>query len=205
MTRRSPAGPLAVLTLILAACAPTDGGATASPSASTDASASADASPAATTAATAEPIPSDELEEFTCDLPIVEDATIARANYVDIRVGEHDGYDRVVWEFAEGTPEFTLARGEPPFHSDGAGFELDVDGSSFLQLTMRNGTAQQDDGTSSYDGPRELRPDFSQLVHLVQGGDFEGQSSWYMGLNAEACVRVILLSDPDRLVIDVEH
>ena len=62
---------------------------------------------------------------------------------------------------------------------------------------------QTDGGSGSR--PRDFDPGFAMLVDLVEGGDFEAQSTWYLGLNGEACVRVMLLSDPDRLVIDVEH
>ena len=63
------------------------------------------------------------------------------------------------------------------------------------------------EGTSSYDGPTEFDPGFETLVDLVEGGDFEAQSTWYLGLAREACVRVIRLTDDGapRLVIDVEH
>ena len=72
---------------------------------------------------------------------------------------------------------------------------------------MRGGTKQTDDGTSSYDGPTEFDPGFPTLVDLIEGGDFEAQSTWYFGLNSEACVRVMALTDDGapRLVIDVEH
>ena len=63
------------------------------------------------------------------------------------------------------------------------------------------------EGTSSYDGPTDFDPGFATLVDLVEGGDFEAQSTWYLGLSREACVRVIRLTDDGapRLVIDVEH
>ena len=65
---------------------------------------------------------------------------------------------------------------------------LDVSGSSFLRLTMRGGTKQTEDGTSSYDGPTDFDPGFPALVDLVEGGDFEAQSTWYLGLSARpAC------------------
>ena len=88
-----------------------------------------------------------------------------------------------------------------------SGMPVEVDGSSFLRLTMRGGTKQTEDNTSSYDGPLEFHPGFSGLVDLVEGGDFEAQSTWYLGLASEACVRVIRLTDDgaQRLVIDVEH
>jgi hypothetical protein len=154
---------------------------------------------------TTEPIPSEEVGEFTCDLPIVESGTVAIANIVDVRVGTHDGYDRVVFEFEQGTPELTLDRAEPPFTQDGSGLPIEVDGSSFLGLVMRGGTKQTDAGTSSYDGSTDIAAGFPALVHLIEAGDFERQSTWYLGLTGEACVRVLLLEGPPRLVIDVEH
>ena len=42
-------------------------------------------------------------------------------------------------------------------------------------------------------------------THLIEGGDFERQSTWYLGLTGESCVRVLLLDGPPRIVIDVEH
>ena len=155
-----------------------------------------------------EPVPSEDQEEFTCDeLPIHEDATVPRANIVDVRMATHDGFDRVVFEFNDGLPEVTLGRAEPPFTHDASGEPIDVEGTSFLRLTMRGGTKQTEEGTSSYDGPTEFDPGFPTLVDLVEGGDFEAQSTWYFGLSSEACVRVMALTDDGapRLVIDVEN
>jgi hypothetical protein len=165
------------------------------------------ASSAASPSASAEPIPSADLGSFSCDLPVVESATVPLANITDVRVGTHADYDRVVFEFADGLPEFTLERATPPFTQDGSGLPIEVDGSSFVGLTMRGGTKQTVDNTSSYDGPTDFDPGFATLLDLVEGGDFEAQSTWYLGLADEACVRVIRLLDdgPPRLVIDVQH
>jgi hypothetical protein len=192
---------------LLAGCsgaAPSDSLSSSQPaSAAAVPSAPASEPPASEAVPTAEPIPSDELEGFSCDLPVVETGSAAIANIVDVRVGTHDGYDRVVFEFEQGTPEFTLDRAEPPFTQDGSGFPIEVAGESVLGLSMRGGTKQTDAGTSSYDGPTDVG--LAALVHLVEGGDFERQSTWYLGLSEEACVRVLLLDAPPRLVIDVEH
>ena len=154
---------------------------------------------------TTEPVPSDDLGPFTCDTPIVEEGTVGVANVVDVRVGTHGGYDRVVFEFEQGTPGLTLDRAEPPFTQDGSGLPVEVDGTSFLGLVMRGGTKQTEAGTSSYDGPTDIAPVFPSLVHLIEAGDFERQSTWYLGLTGESCVRVMLLDTPPRVVIDVEH
>lgn len=189
-----------LIALLLAGCGGADG---AAPSSSTPEG----TAPPSRTATSAEPMPSEDLGTFSCDLPIHEDATVARANIVDVRVGTHADYDRAVFEFIDGVPEVSLDRAVPPFTQDGSGMPIDVDGAAFLRLTMRGGTQQTDDGTSSYDGPTEFRPGFPALVHLVEGGDFEGQSTWYLGLSADACPRVLVLTDDGapRLVIDVEH
>ena len=165
------------------------------------------AAPGSSVPTSAEPIPSDALGAFSCSLPIVESATVPRANITDVRVGTHAGHDRVVFEFNEGLPELTLDRAQPPFTHDASGMPVDVAGESFLRLTMRGGTKQTLENTSSYDGPTDFHPEFTGLVSLVEGGDFEAQSTWYLGLSGESCVRVIRLIDDGapRLVIDVEH
>jgi hypothetical protein len=196
---------LGLIAVLLAGCfgespTSTPGDATSSPAASAG-------EPSEPAAASADPEPSDDLGPFSCDLPIHEDATVPRANIVDVRIGRHTGFDRVVFEFGDGLPEMTLNRDEPPFAQDGSGFPIQVDGSSFLRLTMRGGTKQMDDGSSSYSGATEFEAGFPTLVHLVEGGDFEALSTWYIGLSSEACVRVLQLTDDGapRLVIDIEH
>jgi hypothetical protein len=160
----------------------------------------------ATPTPTTEAVPSDELGAFTCELPITESATASGiTNYTDVRVGTHDGYDRVVIEFNLGTPEFRLEHDEPPHEQPASGFPVDVEGESVLLLTLFNGTAMMESGESSYDGPLNLDPGMPVLVDVVHGADFEAQTAWFIGLARESCIRVTLLTDPDRIVIDVEH
>ena len=208
--RLNRAAPLIIAAVMLAGCMGEGASVSSSPSSSAAVpsnSASGPAPPAASTSASVEPIPSEELGTFDCDLPLVEDATVALANITDVRVGTHADFDRVVFEFADGLPEITLDRATPPFTHDATGMPIEVDGQSFLRLTMRGGTKQTADGTSSYGGPTDLDPAFAGLIDLVEGGDFEAHSTWYLGLASEACVRVLRLTDDGapRLVIDVEH
>ena len=212
---RSPLRIILVTLVLVTVAACSSPAATAPASTTAEPSTSAPASPAPSSsespeesgAPTTEPIPSDELGPFTCDLPIHVDATTGRALVNDVRIGEHDGYDRVVFEFRDGLPEASLERDEPPFTEDASGRPLEVRGDSFLRLVMRGGTKQQVDGTSSYDGSTDFDVDQPALVHLIEGGDFEAQSTWYFGLNEESCVRVLTLEDDGsaRLVIDIEQ
>lgn len=214
--RLHPSAAVALAGALLAGCiggtTTSPGTATHTPSAQTSVpppsnGAPTSEAPGASSAAGEEPVPSGELGAFGCDLPVVDDATVARALITDVRVGTHADYDRVVFEFANGLPEYSLERATPPFRHDASGMPVEVDGSSFMRLTMRGGTKQTEDNTSSYDGPIDFDPGFTTLVDLVEGGDFEAQSTWYLGLDSEACVRVIRLTEDGapRLVIDVEH
>jgi hypothetical protein len=61
------------------------------------------------------------------------------------------------------------------------------------------------EGSVTYGGSTTFEPGFNRLVELIEGGDFEAVSTWYLGLEGAGCYRVLTLADPSRLVIDVEH
>lgn len=168
---------------------------TAAASASVEASASEEPSTA----------PTDGLGEFACSFPVTGVGNVVRAQITDVRVGMHGGFDRVVFEFDAGIPEFTLEEATPPLLQDASGLELDVEGTAFWRLVMHGGTAVSPDGVQTYIGPLDFTPAFPKLTELISGGDFEAVSTWYFGLDEESCVRVLTLTNPSRLVIDIEH
>lgn len=149
--------------------------------------------------------PSADLPGFACSPITGLAATTPRATITDVRIGTHDGYDRVVFEFDSGIPTVTVAAALPPFSEDGSGLPVVVSGTAFLRVTMTGASAATPDGAVAYDGPYSFTPGFPRLAHLVRGGDFEAVSTWYIGLNAGACLRVLALDNPSRLVIDVEQ
>jgi hypothetical protein len=199
--------PVLAAALLLGACA-RPGVGDGSPSPSADAaspSAAASQSTPPSTMASASAAPSEDLGPFSCAFPIEERRTPVHTRIVDVRVGEHDGYDRVVFEFDNGIPEFVLSQAEAPYTEDPSGQPMDVDGTSVLQLVLIGATRFDEEFEPTYDGDTEFMPGFAQLIHLVEAGDFEAVSSWYIGLGGDACVRMLTLDGPDRLVIDIEH
>lgn len=217
MNRRRPLAMLLGIAVIVSACT-SAGSSSASPSASASSAAASPSADGSASEAPATPVeipslsaepsaePSDDaLPPFSCSFPVVGDGTVPRAQLTDVRVGTHDGYDRIVFEYEEGLPELEVAQATPPLLADGSGMELDVDGEAFLQITLRGGTKQTESGASSYNGPSEFTPGFDGLVELEEGGDFEAVNTWYAGLDGEACVRGFTLDGPPRIVIDVEH
>ncbi len=166
------------------------------------------ASTAASSAPSATPVasePTESLPAFACVPSVTVAATTNRAQITDVRVGTHDGYDRVVFEFDSGLPDAVIEGVLPPFYADPSGQEIPVAGSAFLKLTMHGASKVSPDGGVTYGGSTNFEPGFDRLVQLVEGGDFEAVSSWYLGLDGGGCFRVLSLSDPSRLVIDIEH
>jgi hypothetical protein len=195
--------------LVLTACMPSASslipGASGSPS-SASLAPSAEPSASGSAEPTDSETPGGGLPAFVCDLPITGAASIGLAHLADVRVGTHSGYDRIVFEFIEdGTPEFRIEAAEPPFTRDPSDLPMAVNGSAFLRIILSGGTKMGDDGNPTYTGLTEFGPGFDQLVDLIEQGDFEAVNSWYVGMADEACLRAFVLSDPSRIVIDLEH
>ncbi|WP_156051563.1 AMIN-like domain-containing (lipo)protein [Allokutzneria albata] len=125
-----------------------------------------------------------------------------------IRVGSHSGHDRVVFEF----------RGRPPTHHaayvdrvtrDGSGDPVPLQGTAFLQITLHGATMdnsfQETDPTRvlRYDGPRRLTPELPVLREVAEAGDFEADLTFGLGLARRTPVRVFVLTNPTRVVVDL--
>ncbi len=156
---------------------------------------------AATTAAE----PTESLPAFACVPSVTIAKTTDRAQITDVRVGTDATYDRMTFEFSGGIPQTVIDGVLPPFFADPSNLPLSVAGSAFLKVTMTGATKVGLDGGTTYAGATDFKPDFAQLVQLKEGGDFEAVSTWYIGLTAGACYRVLALTGPARLVIDIEH
>jgi hypothetical protein len=151
------------------------------------------------------PEPTDSLGAFSCNQPASGVGSVSRAQITDVRVGTHDGYDRIVFEFDDGIPAYTVEPATPPFTADASGLPIDVAGSAFLHISLNGGTRVGPDGTLTYSGATSFEPGFDELAQLIEGGDFEAVSTWYAGLATEPCIRVFTLADPARLIVDIQH
>jgi uncharacterized low-complexity protein len=141
------------------------------------------------------------------------------AQLVDVRVGTHDGYDRVTFEFAApsgdsakyfGLPPFDLHRATPPLTEDPSGEPVSLDGSHFAWIVFHGGTGVEFDDseqgyTITYTGPKDFKRDYWALAEARQMGDFEATLSWAFGLNSDSCWTVHELDGPMRLAIDFPH
>lgn len=161
---------------------------------------------------------------FTPGARDLEDAECASASggadgvlafFTDLRVGTHDGYDRVTLEFGpaeEGedavVPKFTVRAIEPPIREDGRGNVVEMEGEVFAEIRVHGASGVDLSGEEFqevYTGPEEFKREFPVLREAQQTGDFEATLSWALGLSQRSCWAVFTLDDPARLVVDLPH
>jgi hypothetical protein len=204
LTRRTAGSLVLFASLVLAACGAGNATTGAASDSSVPSSQAASAEPSATASASATE-PTGSLPPFACSPSVTVAATTDRAQITDVRAGTHEGYDRVVFEFALGIPDTIIEGVLSPLYADPSGLELKVAGTAFLKVTMHGASKISPDGGVTYSGSTNFEPGFDQLKQLIEGGDFEAVSTWYLGLDGGGCIRVLTLSDPSRLVIDIAH
>lgn len=128
-----------------------------------------------------------------------------RATLRRIRAGRHDGFDRVVFEFDDGLPSY-LVEYTAVARSGGSGAPIPAGGTVALQINLGARTVDFDDE----DFPRTFRPGklnprMPTLRTVRYGGEFEGLATFAAGLKGRSGFRVLELSSPARLAIDVAH
>ena len=119
-----------------------------------------------------------------------------------VRVGEHTGYDRVVFEFSGGLPAVTADR-VSTVYADPKGTPVTLAGQSNLRVVFRGASGVCGQPLHrTWTGPSVLTPYFPELLVVSAAGDFEGYLSFGVGLAARGSYHVFTLTSPDRAVID---
>nr|WP_300052261.1 hypothetical protein [uncultured Nocardioides sp.] len=213
---RALGGTLAAAALLLAAC-----GTDASPTSASDAttspapetsetspgtpSASPSDSPSESPSASAEspsPAPAPDGPPFpeSTDPQTAEPTGEWDLQLVDVRVGEHDGFDRVVLELSgTATPGWGVAWSDEAV-ADGSGDVVPLEGDHVLTISA-SGTAMPEPG--SFEVPARLGP-AGAVAEVQVNGWFEGYTQVFAGVEGdERPFRVFTLADPPRLVVDI--
>lgn len=123
----------------------------------------------------------------------------------DIRLGGHDGFDRVVYELGgAGTPGWDIEYVEAPT-AQGTGEPIEIAGEAFLRVTIIGTNYPEFTGIEEYVEDAPLAVAGTQtIVEEVFNGTFEGTTVSYVGTTAQNPFRVYTLTDPTRLVVEVE-
>jgi hypothetical protein len=210
-TRRrvTPVPVLVAAALLFAGCATED---ESEPAAATGpaSSASSSAGVTGTTAPEASEAEGegDGVEPFPADVRPDEQAASdgAAVTVSDIRVGRHDGFDRVVFEVGgEGTPGWDVRYVDAPVE-EGSGNPVDVAGSATLQVLITGAGYPYDTGVEEFSSSAPVTgADTVSVSEVLFRATFEGTTQAFVGTTGEAPFRVYLLEGPTRLVVEVAH
>jgi hypothetical protein len=190
---------IAVLISVLASCGPE-----LTPNASVSPDATAGSTLASAPRISPPPVtpptpPGTNLPAFAC-----ADASGGKtgvANVITARTSEETGYDRFVLQFDGIVPTYTVKRQPKPVFSMGAsGQQITLSGTAGILISVHSAT-----GDTTFTGSNDIfHSDFAVLKEARQLQDFEGTVAWGLGISKPTCMRVFTLSDPARLVVDLQ-
>jgi hypothetical protein len=123
---------------------------------------------------------------------------------VNLRVGEHAHFDRVVID-VRGTVPTRTVRYVHRLTYDASGEPVPLHGRRFLEVTLFPARTYRADGTSVYRGPQLQQYSMPVLRGVAFTGDFEGYVSFGIALRRHVAYHVSVLHSPNRIVIDLHH
>jgi len=130
----------------------------------------------------------------------------------DVRVGAHDCYERVTFEFkpqagdADGPVAWRAAYERPPITEDGSGRTVKVKGASFLvvHFTASGADLTKEAAPDTYTGPTSIEAaDSTRIQQVRRTGDFEAVLTWVIGLDRQRPFHVTTQDSPARVVVDI--
>lgn len=125
---------------------------------------------------------------------------------VDVRTGQHDGFERIVIDHAgTGIPSFMAHYTADP-SQPGSGQPVDTGDAAYLEVIV-SGTASIDDldvDKMLDNGAVITDLDTAAVGTVVSYAPWEATSSYFIGLDEERPYAVKILDDPVRVIIDVE-
>jgi hypothetical protein len=138
------------------------------------------------------------------------DANMSTAHLVNIRAGQHECFDRIVFDI-DGPAGGYAVRYRAQVTHIATGEPIALRGGAFLEVIVRV-PAHDDDGQSTY--PRAGRRHlvnvrgFSTFRQAAWAGSQEGVTAVGLGVRARLPFRVFVLAGPgagSRIVVDVAH
>jgi hypothetical protein len=121
----------------------------------------------------------------------------------DVRTGTHTGYDRLTVEFKDGQPASIEIRPQANtnFITDPKGDTVKLAGQVGLKVVIHSADVH---GAGAYTGPADIKTGYAGLAEVRQLGDFEGYATYGLGLGRPGCYAAVILTNPTRLVIDIQ-
>ena len=122
-----------------------------------------------------------------------------------VRFLQREGFTRVVFDFEGDTASWwSVEYAAGPFVS-AADEPIPIAGTEFLRVVLSS-TSFDLSGAEvriTYDGPERIEANTNSVVEIVRTDDFEGSSTWVIGVTGIKPFAVGTLTDPPRVFIDV--
>lgn len=126
----------------------------------------------------------------------------SRLAVVGVRVGAHEGFDRVVVDLeGDGDPGWFVSYTSTPMQET-VGQPLQVAGNSFLNINV-DGTVYPFELGKDNDVPVTMAGDTGNVIDAISAGTYEGRSQVVVGLRSELPYSVQVLENPTRVVVDI--
>lgn len=123
---------------------------------------------------------------------------------IGVRVARHPAYDRVVFNLDGRLPAWSV-RYVPRLTENASGRPVQLSGPAVLQVTLQGASAHDEYGASTLRTASTLTPKFPTLRQVRPAGDFESFVNFGLGLRDRVAFRVLGLTSPTRVVVDVAH
>lgn len=187
---------------------------TAPPAPESDASARPEADAGTTPDAGAAPSPAPDAQgltpenpknrEWTAGVVDIPRSSLKPVTLREVREARNEGFDRVVFQFdGDQVPGYHLEYIDTPIIKCGSGDATTIAGQGWLQVRLV--PAQAHAGGNVTVAERERKPKLPVLEELELTCDFEGETTWVLGVKHPNKYRVMELKEPTRLVVDVQH
>jgi len=136
-------------------------------------------------------------------VPAVAPASAAFAPLLTgVRASHQPGFDRVVFDFYGGVPSSRQLSYVTDLIADPRGNEIYLAGQAILQVRFEPARGHKEDGTDT--APNRTTFALPNVLTVVQSGDFEGVVTYGIGLAKKQPYRVFTLSNPSRVVVDID-
>lgn len=126
------------------------------------------------------------------------------ATLAAVRIAPHPGFDRVVFEFKEGIPGYQVRYLGETARQCGSGEEVRTDGAGQILVQLHTAQAHTEDGKPTV-AERDRALGLPAIRQAKLMCDFEGYVDWVLGVAEKKPFRVMELSEPPRLIVDVRH
>lgn len=141
---------------------------------------------------------------FTLEDTRLESAGNPELKIEGVRAGSHEGYDRVVVELSgTGTPA-VLAGYNPDPRQQASGYPLVPAGNAYFDLIIQGvpwtmGLSEEDLAKANPAGVAA-----GGIQEIADGGIFEADAQYVVGLDAKRPYNLYLLKNPTRVVVDFQ-